>query len=135
MDESGERTEEYMRPAHPFLPLDDFEMPLYSFNGDEKPTWMKSPSGKPSFLSFLRSDLTSTTLLDVLLPGFKHVATIRADLTSLKKSMLMGIGPRGPFWMVKFKVAISFGSTRLGACVIWDDEGVERRSPAVVIAE
>jgi hypothetical protein len=56
MDESGERTEEYVKPVNPSLPLDDFEAPLYSFNGDEQPAWMKSSSGKPAVISSLCFD-------------------------------------------------------------------------------
>ena len=55
-----------------------------------------------------------------LLPNFRRVCTLAADLSGLQRHLKVQIGPEGQeFWRVDYKVIVLFGGTALKARLAW----------------
>ncbi|CAE6471528.1 unnamed protein product [Rhizoctonia solani] len=153
---------------------------LYSYSGDDEPTWAWDVKGKfrvigavlpprlywyrwgiavvkgdgvpheassPTVVGFpwpqidlavcddmLMVLLTNMLSKENLLPGFQKVCTITAELYNLEGSLKMQMGLLGNvFWQLKIDVCIRFGTTELQAHLEWEQNGVKRQGPAVVV--
>lgn len=109
--------------ATPELSL--FEVEIFSHPGENEPEWAWSKQGKPSHM-LPRFDTSLTTLWFIkglLLPNFRHVCTIEANLENLSGALAQGAGARGvTFWSLVFDVCIRFGGTKLEAFLEWEED-------------
>ena len=81
--------------------LGTFSMKIYAYDGEGDITWLRDESRN-------------------VLPNFRHVCTLRADLSGLQGSLKVQTGPEGQdFWRVDFKVKVFFGGTALKARLAW----------------
>ena len=76
-------------------------MKIYAYDGEGDIDWLRDESG-------------------FVLPKFRHVCTLVADLSGLQRSLKVQKGPEGQeFWRVDFKVNVFFGGTALKARLAW----------------
>ncbi|ORY74760.1 hypothetical protein BCR35DRAFT_333300 [Leucosporidium creatinivorum] len=96
--------------------LQVFEIELFAFDGsDTTPRWCLDAYGN-------------------LLPSFRKVCTISADLSPLQNILVPRSGAGGvTYWEVSFQLGISFGSTSLNAKVLWTEQGRKCEGPASIV--
>ena len=81
--------------------LGPFSEDIYAYDGEGDPDWAWDES-------------------DNLLPNFRRVCTLKADLSGLQKFLKVKKTSDGQeFWRVCFKVNILFGGTTLKARLMW----------------
>ena len=74
---------------------------IYAYDGEGDTHWLHDESGN-------------------LLPNFRHVCTLMADLTGLQNSLKAENGPQGQrFWRVCYSGNVRFGGTALKARMTW----------------
>ena len=82
-----------------------FSMDVYAYDGEGDTTWIFDESRN-------------------LLPNFRRVCTLWADLSGLKTFLTVQKGPDGQdFWTVYYDIDVFFGGTALKAKMMWN-EGV-----------
>ena len=82
-----------------------FSMDVYAYDGEGDTTWILDESRN-------------------LLPNFRRVCTLWADLSGLKTFLTVQKGPDGQdFWTVYYDIDVLFGGTTLKAKMMWN-EGV-----------
>jgi len=82
-----------------------YDVKIYAYDGEGDPDWLEDESG-------------------YLLPNFRHVCTIMADLSGLRSSLKVQKGREGQdFWRVSFNINVRFGGTAIKAKMTWN-EGV-----------
>ncbi|KDQ09315.1 hypothetical protein BOTBODRAFT_37228 [Botryobasidium botryosum FD-172 SS1] len=117
--ESEEVTKEFARfysTKHPDLSC--FRTVVFAFDGDTQ-------KSKPRYLSDEMSNL---------FPGFHEVCKVTANLAGLRDSLHEVRGPEGVVWLIKFKIALTFGATELRASILWQDKlGNVHRGAASVL--
>jgi hypothetical protein len=62
-------------------------------------------------------------LIDDLIPGFKQMCSVQADLSGLRGGLVQSMGTKGYYWTLNFDIGIRFGGTELEAFIEWK-EGV-----------
>ena len=78
---------------------------VYAYDGEGDTTWVRDESHK-------------------LLPGFRRVCTLWADLSGLQRFLTVQKGPDDQdFWTVHYDIEVFFGGTALKAKMVWN-EGV-----------
>ena len=78
-----------------------FSMDIYAYDGEGDTLWGWDESGK-------------------LLPNFRRVCTLWADLSGLRSFLTVQKGPDGQdFWMVRYKIDVRLGGTALKAKMTW----------------
>jgi len=117
--ESEEVTKEFARFYSTRSPdLSCFRTVLYAFDGNGQ-------GSKPRYLSDAAGQLY---------PGFHEVCRVTANLSGLKESLHEVRGPEGVCWLIKFKIALTFGATELRASILWEDrQGKTHRGAASVL--
>jgi len=81
--------------------LGTFSVKIYAYDGEGDTDWLRDESGD-------------------MLPKFRHVCTLTADLSGLQRSLKVQTGSEGQdFWRVDFKIHIRFGGTALKARLTW----------------
>ena len=81
--------------------LGTYHVEIYAYDGEGETDWLHDESGK-------------------LLPNFRHVCTLRADLSGLPRFLKPENGPQGqPFWRVGYSINVRFGGTALKARMTW----------------
>lgn len=63
------------------------------------------------------------------LPQVRTLCTLKADISSLRKSLKSDIGPKGEYYKVKFAIAVRFGGTQLQAMLQWNEGVLSSCSP------
>ncbi|CEL54213.1 Heat shock 70 kDa protein 12B OS=Homo sapiens GN=HSPA12B PE=2 SV=2 [Rhizoctonia solani AG-1 IB] len=96
--------------------LENIEIALYSYSGNDRPKWLRSSGGS-------------------LLKGFDNVCLITADLRSLSGALEAKIGPRGTYWGLLFWVCVRFGDTEISAYLEWEEDGETCFGPIFIIAQ
>lgn len=98
-------------------------MKLYAYGGDETtPHWLLDAYGAFS-LPLIRPARLMAARAGNLLPNFRQVCTITADLSPLQKILTPHEGAGGvKYWNIDFKLGISFGTNSLSAKVLWSEE-------------
>ncbi|KAF8606719.1 hypothetical protein BDV93DRAFT_468293 [Ceratobasidium sp. AG-I] len=97
--------------------LENFEIPLFSYNGGKSELWLKNKQ-------------------DGILSDFSVVCTITADLTNLSGVLKAEVGVRGrKYWCLQFDVCIRFGDTELLAYLEWKEGGTTHTGPATIVAD
>ena len=85
--------------------LDNFFVQIYAYDGEGTPDWLLDETGH-------------------VLPNFRPLCTLMADLSGLEKLLEVQKGSEGQdIRIVFFKVHVLFGGTALEARLTWD-EGV-----------
>ncbi len=85
--------------------LGTFSLDIHACDGEGNTDWARDESGN-------------------LLPNFRRVCTLAADLSGLRRFLKVQKGSEGQeFWKVSFKVKVLFGGTALKARLAWN-EGV-----------
>ncbi|KAG8727674.1 hypothetical protein FRC10_005777, partial [Ceratobasidium sp. 414] len=70
----------------------------------------------------------------VLLPGWKHVCVVSAEVEDLKSMLVEHESPiTGSYWTLNYRIAIRFGGTQLTAFIEWDEDGETNTGPAKII--
>ena len=78
---------------------------IYAYDGEGTPDWLHDEQG-------------------YVLPNFRHVCTLQADLSGLEQFLRVQYGPQGQrFWRVSYNINVRFGGTAIKARKTWD-EGV-----------
>ncbi|CAE6514457.1 unnamed protein product, partial [Rhizoctonia solani] len=96
-------------------PSISLSMDIYSYSGDDQPTW-------------------AMDVKDNLLPNFRKVCTITAELYDVEGALQRQIGLFGNvYWQLRIDVCIRFGTTELQAHLEWEQNGVKRQGPATVV--
>ncbi|KAJ1304905.1 hypothetical protein OPQ81_006039 [Rhizoctonia solani] len=91
------------------------EMKLVGYSGDDEPTWAWDKK-------------------ENLLPKFKEVCTIKAQLYNLEGALKPAIGMTGVhYWYLEVDVCVYFGTTELQAHLEWMQNGIRRKGPATVV--
>ncbi|KDQ12450.1 hypothetical protein BOTBODRAFT_34427 [Botryobasidium botryosum FD-172 SS1] len=70
---------------------------------------------------------------DNIVPGFRLICEIEADLSGLSGTLARNHGPKGAYWTIEYSIALKFGGTELRASLVWIEKGVMRRGPASII--
>ncbi|KAG8699049.1 hypothetical protein FRC11_013985, partial [Ceratobasidium sp. 423] len=97
--------------------LSTFEVQLISYANEDNPTWSQSPQG-------------------LLLPGFRNVCRISADLNNLSGALERRTGNGGRvYWYLAFEVCIRFGGTELEAYLEWKEHGVIETGPMTIVPD
>ncbi|KAJ1303485.1 hypothetical protein OPQ81_011672 [Rhizoctonia solani] len=97
--------------------LSIFEVQLLSYASEDTPSWSQSPQG-------------------FLLPGFRNVCRISANLNNLSGALERRTGNAGKvYWYLAFEVCIRFGGTELEAYLEWKEHGITRTGPMTIIPE
>ncbi|CEL62427.1 hypothetical protein RSOLAG1IB_04783 [Rhizoctonia solani AG-1 IB] len=97
--------------------LSIFEVQLLSYTNGDSPSWSKSPQ-------------------ELLLPGFKNVCRISANLNNLSGALERRTGHGGKeYWYLAFEVCIRFGGTELEAYLEWKEYGTTRTGPMTIVPE
>jgi len=65
--------------------------------------------------------------------NFRNLCTIEADATEALKFTKPRYGRQGVYYRRDFDVILSFGLTELKAQLAWEENGVEKRSPAKIV--
>ena len=85
--------------------LGTYSVDIYAYDGEGDTDWLYDESGK-------------------LLPNFRHVCTLRADLSGLQGFLTLQKGSEGQdFWRVSYSINVRFGGTALKSRMTWH-EGV-----------
>ena len=85
--------------------LGAYSVDIYAYDGEGGTDWLYDESGK-------------------LLPNFRRVCTLKADLSGLQGFLTLQKGSEGQdFWRVCYSINVRFGGTALKARMTWD-EGV-----------
>jgi hypothetical protein len=115
--EDEERRCSYFRSFDNASPdLSDLEYAVFAYTGD-------GPA--PYFMCDRSGDMTT---------GFSLACVIQANLSNMRSSLQRRMGDKGPYWVLIFDIAISFGTTELKAAVVWEDsQGQEHRGEATLI--
>ncbi|KAJ7048203.1 hypothetical protein C8F01DRAFT_139384 [Mycena amicta] len=69
--------------------------------------------------------------MDVERPNYRVLCTVEADTSRIRPPERTG--SRGTYYSLEIEVILSFGLTELIAEIAWDEQGVERRSPAQLL--
>ncbi|KAG8724428.1 hypothetical protein FRC09_018716 [Ceratobasidium sp. 395] len=71
----------------------------------------------------------------VLLPGWKHVCVVSAEVENPKGTVRRHKNPTTGmcYWTLSFRIAIRFGGTQLEAFIEWEENGTTMTGPATVI--
>ena len=78
---------------------------IYAYDEEESPDWLQDESG-------------------YILPKFRHVCTLVADLSGIQKFLKVQYGPEGQnFFRVSYNINVRFGGTAIKAKMTWN-EGV-----------
>ncbi|CAE6440540.1 unnamed protein product [Rhizoctonia solani] len=97
--------------------LSTFSVELKSYANEDSPAWSQSPQG-------------------LLLPGFRNVCSISADLNTLSGALERRTGNAGKvYWYLEFEVCMRFGGTELEAYLEWKEHGVTRTGPMSIVPE
>jgi hypothetical protein len=109
--------------ASPTPDLEHFTSHLFSYSGEDQPTWALKPRGTNFVLRFSCLYTNSSPFfLGSLGNGFQGTCTITADLQKLSGALSMGIGAHGrQYWSLTFDVCIRFGGTELQAYLEWEE--------------
>lgn len=95
--------------------LKSLSMDLYAYPGDDEPDWAWDEN-------------------ENLMPIFRKVCTISADLRGLEGALERKIGLRGSeYWELEVAVCMRFGGTELEAFLEWTDKGITRTGPVFVV--
>ena len=87
------------------ISLGAFSMDIYAYDGEGDTDWALGEIGN-------------------LLPNFRRVCTLAADLSGLRRFVTVSKGSAGQeFWTVAFNINVRFGGTALRAKLTWN-EGV-----------
>ncbi|KAG8712280.1 hypothetical protein FRC11_000550 [Ceratobasidium sp. 423] len=101
------------RTANP--DLKSLSMDLYAYPGDDEPDWAWDAD-------------------ENLLPSFRKVCTISADLRGLEGALERNVGLGGAeYWELEVAVCMRFGGTELEAFLEWTDKGITRTGPVFVV--
>ncbi|QRW20327.1 heat shock protein 70 kDa 12A [Rhizoctonia solani] len=101
------------RSANP--DLKSLSMDLYAYPEDDEPEWAWDEH-------------------ENLLPTFRKVCTISADLRGLEGALERKAGLRGAdYWELEVSVCMRFGGTELEAFLEWKDKGVTRTGPVFIV--
>ncbi|KAF8755231.1 ATP binding [Rhizoctonia solani] len=101
------------RSANP--DLKSLSMDLYAYPEDDEPEWAWDEH-------------------ENLLPIFRKVCTISADLRVLEGALERKVGLRGAdYWELEISVCMRFGGTELEAFLEWKDKGVTRTGPVFIV--
>ena len=86
---------------------------IYAFDGEGDVDWLHDESGH-------------------LLPNFRRVCTLKADLSALPTFLKVENGPKGQrFWRVSYSINVRFGGTALKARMTWYEGVSYFISPAI----
>ncbi|CAE6473457.1 hypothetical protein ACGC1H_005422 [Rhizoctonia solani] len=97
--------------------LSTFLVQLISYANEDSPAWSQSPQG-------------------LLLPGFRNVCCISADLNKLSGALERRTGNAGKvYWYLEFEVCMRFGGTELEAYLEWKEHGTTRTGPMSIVPE
>ena len=78
---------------------------IYAYDGEGDPDWIQDESG-------------------FVLPKFRHVCTLQADLSALENHLKVQYGAQSQaFWRVSYNINVRFGGTAIKARLTWN-EGV-----------
>ena len=81
--------------------LGTFSNGIYAYDGEGDPDWAEDESGN-------------------LLPNFRRVCTLKADLSGLQRFLKVQKASEGQhFWTFSYKVNVLFGGTALKARMTW----------------
>lgn len=70
----------------------------------------------------------------VILPGFRKICTVEANISELQGRLPSRFGPTGRmYYYLDFKVAIKFGTTSPEARILWEENGREVSGKATII--
>jgi hypothetical protein len=95
--------------------LGDSTVKIYAYDGEGTPDWCHDEHG-------------------YMLPDFRHVCTLQADLSGLEKFMRVQYGPQGErFWRTSYNINVRFGGTAIKARKTWSEGGILREGPVSVI--
>ena len=105
----GEELSKTFNYTRRYKTLDDvlgyFTMEVYAYDGEGDIVWGWDES-------------------DNMLPNFRRVCTLKADLSGLRSFLTVQKGPEGQdFWAVRYKIDVRLGGTALKAKMTWS-EGV-----------
>ncbi|KAJ1304914.1 hypothetical protein OPQ81_006048 [Rhizoctonia solani] len=91
------------------------EMDLIGYSSDDEPMWAWDKNEK-------------------LLPKFKEICTIKAQLYNLEGALKPAISMTGVhYWYLDVDVCVYFGTTELQAHLEWVQNGIRRKGPATVV--
>jgi uncharacterized protein YfcZ (UPF0381/DUF406 family) len=69
-----------------------------------------------------------------LVPGFKRICTVKADLSGIREELVEEPTFQGQsWWWTDFRIGFKFGAVELKAFIIWQEKGIERRAPATIV--
>ncbi|PFH47736.1 hypothetical protein AMATHDRAFT_6473 [Amanita thiersii Skay4041] len=64
---------------------------------------------------------------------FIQLCTVSADLTNIARSAKSAVSQHGKkYYWVGYEIALLFGLTELRAEIVWKEDGIEKRGPAIV---
>ncbi|KAF8594081.1 hypothetical protein BDV93DRAFT_516060 [Ceratobasidium sp. AG-I] len=118
LDVEATRREAYHKTYKSSAPdISDFQVDLFSYSGDDEPEWATNEQGR-------------------MLPGFRLVCVIKADLTRLSGALRRCTGVRGAVYSsMSLDVCICFGGTELEAFLEWKENGATHTGPATIVPE
>ena len=116
----GEELSKTFNYARRYNTLDNglgyFSMDIYAYDGEGDTVWGWDESGN-------------------LLPNFRRVCTLSADLSGLQSFLTVQKGTEGQdFWAVRYKIDVRFGGTALKAKMTWfEGVSISHLHPKVLI--
>jgi hypothetical protein len=88
-----------------------------------------------TIMSYRGDSTNSEKWMDKEKSMYSTLCVIKGDTTELCKSLdpIHVINSRTTYYKIKFEVVLVLGLTELKAYICWEENGIERRSPAKVI--
>ncbi|KAF7309116.1 hypothetical protein MKEN_01113700 [Mycena kentingensis (nom. inval.)] len=111
VSEEQEFRHSFLKTAASIGPLTTYSTDILRYRGDDEfPQWV-----------------------DVDADNYSILCTVKADTSSLAQSLTPRFSASGMYYQLDFDIVLSFGLTELKAQIAWNENGVEKRSPAEIV--